>query len=445
MSVTELSKSEKLENAFWRAAKWVESTALHYIENCISCGLCYEACPLYHIDPRYAPATVAEWFRRFYRRYCTVIGRLLGKLAHAYPVTLENLLRARDYVYRCTNCGICYLVCAAGIDSGYLATLTKIMIREAGLAPRVLIKLEQMELEGTYRTKKVQELYSSLIDELKKVTGREVPVADPDKTFLIPISVFDLVFGRDAVIGTVKILEKLNYSWTIPREPVGIRPPIAYTTSSWDLAAAKIREVYELARILRTKALLFIDCGYPYEVYRFEGPYIAEIEQPKVLSIVELLEDEFEQGRLFLRRTTDVVTWHDPCMLMRRSGVEPPEKLLDAAALYGRPKRYGKYATCCGAGSHMTFLIPEIIQKLEEVLETPLTQELEKDRTTKQLIETAHKIAERRARELADSGANNIITACYSCIEMLKLAYKKIGLPEIQVKHISTFISERLT
>ena len=68
----------------------------------------------------------------------------------------------------------------------------------------------------------------------------------------------------------------------------------------------------------------------------------------------------------------------------------------------------------------------------------------EEDRTTKQLIETAHKIAERRARELADSGANNIITACYSCIEMLKLAFRRIGLPEVQVRHIAQFIAERL-
>ncbi len=439
-----LVPKERLESAFWRAAKWIESTALHYVENCISCGLCYEACPLYHIDPRYAPATIAEWFRRFYRRYCTVIGRVLGKLAHAYPVTPENLTKARDYVYRCTNCGLCYLVCAAAIDSGYLATLTKIIVREAGLAPRVLIELEKMEMERTYLTKRVQELYSSLIDELKKVTGREVPVADPDKTYLIPISVFDLVFGKDAVIGTVKILENLGYSWTIPREPVGIRPPIAYVTSSWDRAASKIAEVYRLAEHLRVKALLFVDCGYPYEVYRFEGPYIAEVEPPKVLSVVEVLEEEFEQGRLFVRRTTDAVTWHDPCMLMRRSGVEPPEKLLDKAGLYGRPRKYGKYATCCGGGSHAIFLIPEVLQRLEEVLEVPLVQHLERERTAKELAGVYMKIAEIRARELADSGANIVVTACHSCVEMLRLTFRRIGLPEIQVKHIAQFIAERL-
>jgi len=435
---------QNLENAFWKAAKWIESTALHYIGNCISCGLCYEACPLYHIDPRYAPATIAEWFRRFYRRYCTVIGRALGRLAHAYPVTLDNLLKARDYVYKCTNCGLCYLVCAAGIDSGYLASLTKIIVHEAGLAPKILTELERIEVRGEYVTKKVQELYTSLVDDLKKTIGRDVPVADPDKTFLIPISVFDLVFGRDAIIGTIKILESLGYTWTLPREPVGIRPPVSYVAGSWDLSASKIAEVYRLAEHLRVKAILFIDCGYPYEVYRFEGPYIAEVEPPKVVSIVEVLEEEFEQGRLFVRRTTDVVTWHDPCMLMRRSGVEPPEKLLDKAALYGRPKKYGKYATCCGGGSHMIFLIPEVVQRLEEVLEIPLTSYLERDRAARELAETALKVAEMRARELAGSGANTVVTACYSCIEMLRLAFKKIGLPEVQVKHISSFIAERL-
>ena len=436
---------KKYENAFWRISKYIDSTIIHYVENCISCGICYEACPAYHIDKRYAPATIGEWFRRFYRRYMNIAGRILRKLMHAYPITPENLAKASEYAYRCTNCGLCYMVCAAGIDSGALACLTRALIREADHAPQILKTLEELEVSGKYLTPKVEEAYSKFIEEAKKILGHDVPVNDRDKAFLIPVSVVDLLFAKDAVIGTMKILDKLGLSWTIPERPIGIRPPIGYASGNLSAAAGMIRTLYAYAQSLNVKAILVVDCGYMYPMLRFEGPYIAEVPQPcKILSIVEVLEDYAERGLVHPVKSTDLVTWHDPCMLMRRGGVETPKHILEEAAILTLPKNHGKYATCCGGGAHMFFLQEDVLKKLDEVLDTNLADYCKKDRFVREIAEFALKIAEHRAEELLNTGAKVILTACTSCIYMIRKSVEHSALPFVEVKHISEYLAGKI-
>ncbi len=437
--------NKKYENAFWKVSKYIDSTIIHYVENCISCGICYEACPAYHIDKRYAPATIGEWFRRFYRRYMNIAGRILGKLMHAYPITPENLLKARDYAYRCTNCGLCYMVCAAGIDSGALAQLTKALVREADAVPSILKTLEELEISGKYCTPKVEELYSKFIEEVKKAVGHDVPVGDRDKSFLVLVSLSDILFAKDAIIGTLKILDKIGRSWTLPERPLGIRPPIGYVSGSFAATASAIRSIYLYAQSLNVKAILVVDCGYTYPMLRFEGPYIAEVPQPcKIVSIVELLEEYAERGLIHPVKAADLVTWHDPCMLMRRGGVETPKHILEEAALLTLPKNHGKYATCCGGGGHMFFLFKDVLQKLDEVLETKLAEVAERDRFVREIADFGLKIAEHRAEELLNTGAKVILTACTSCIITLRKAVSESTLPFVEVKHIAEYLADKV-
>ncbi|NPB00075.1 MAG: (Fe-S)-binding protein [Crenarchaeota archaeon] len=439
------AESKNLDKAFWRLSKYIESNTIHYVENCISCGICYEICPAYHLDHRYAPAPIGEWFRRFYRRQLNPIARVLGKLAHAYPLTVENLMKAREYVYRCTNCGACYMVCAAGIDSGHLALLTKSLINDAGLTPQILKTLNEMELRMTYLTSKVQDLYGKLVEEIKKIAGGEAHINEPDRSVYIPISVCDLVFAKDVIVSTIRILERLGITWTIPDAPVGIRPPMGYVIGDFTSYAALIRRIYINAKELNCRIILVTDCGYMYPALRFEGPYIAEMEQPcKVLSIVELLEDYAERGLLFLRKIADVATWHDPCMLMRRGGVEYPHAILEESTFFSKLKWSGKYSRCCGGGSHMFFLQEEVAKALSDVLEVDLVKMLEKDTFAKRIAEFGYEMARHRAQEIIDNGPKIVITACTSCIFMLRKAISESTMPFIEVKHLAEFVAKNM-
>ncbi len=436
------TKNKNLDKVFWRLSKYVESNIMHYVENCISCGICYEICPAFHIDKRYAPASIGEWFRRFYRRYMNPIARVLGKLAHAYPLTRENLLKAREYVYRCTNCTACYMVCAAGIDSGALALMCKALVDSAGLTPQVVKTLEEMEAKRTYLTPQVMDLYAKFQEELKKYVA-EVPVNERDRTLFIPVSVVDLVLGRDALIATIRILERLGLTWTIPSEPVGIRPPMGYVTGNFGQFASLVRRIYIQARELNSKMILIVDSGYTYPALRFEGPYIAEMEQPcKILSIVELLEDYAERGLLPVRKGYDAAIWHDPCMLLRRGGVEMPHALLERITTPLKPKWKGRYTKCCGGGSHMFFMQEEVAKALSEVLDVDLVKML--DSSSREIAEFGLKMAEHRVEELLEKMPRVITTACLSCIFMLRKALEKVATVKIDVKHVAELTARLL-
>ena len=437
-----LESRKDLDKAFWRLSKYIESNIIHYVENCISCGICYEICPAFHIDKRYAPAPIGEWFRRFYRRYMNPIARALGKLAHAYPLTRENLLKAREYAYRCTNCAACYMVCAAGIDSGTLALMCKALIDSAGLTPQAVKVLEELEATRKYITPKVEELYAKFQEELKKYVP-EVSVGERDKTAYIPVSIVDLVFGKDALISTIRVLEKIGITWTLPREPVGIRPPMGYVTGNFAEFASLVRRIYLEAKELNAKMILVVDCGYTYPALRFEGPYIAEIEQPcKIMSVVELFEDYAERGLLPVREGHDAAIWHDPCMLMRRGGVEMPHALLERIATPLKPKWKGRYVRCCGGGSHMFFLHEEVAKALSEVLEIDLVRML--DSFSREIAEFSLKMAEHRVEELLTKMPRVIVTACHSCVFMLRKALEKVSTVRIDVKHVSELVAKQL-
>ena len=118
--------------------------------------------------------------------------------------------------------------------------------------------------------------------------------------------------------------------------------------------------------------------------------------------------------------TSAKVTYHDPCQLVRFMGiVEEPRTILKAiqGIEFVEPEwATREWATCCGGGGGFEAVFPE----MSEIL------------------------ASNRAKELADTGADIIVTQCPGCIMQIKTGLKNIKADKVEVLDLAQVVARAM-
>ncbi|MFH0942504.1 MAG: (Fe-S)-binding protein [Chloroflexota bacterium] len=113
------------------------------------------------------------------------------------------------------------------------------------------------------------------------------------------------------------------------------------------------------------------------------------------------------------------VTYHDPCQLARYLElIEPPRRILKAIKNLElvEPATAGQWATCCGGGGGFEAVFPEFSQIL----------------------------AQNRARELVETGAEIITTHCPGCVMQLEEGLKQLKITNIKVMELAQVLAMSL-
>jgi Fe-S oxidoreductase len=116
------------------------------------------------------------------------------------------------------------------------------------------------------------------------------------------------------------------------------------------------------------------------------------------------------------------VTFHDPCYLGRYAGtVEEPRELVTKFGggniEFKEPVRTRDNPFCCGAGGGLLFADKE--------------------------EEPGSRISDVRFRQLQDTGAGTVVTACPFCSIMLKGAQASAPANNVQFVDLMTFVRDR--
>ena len=135
--------------------------------------------------------------------------------------------------------------------------------------------------------------------------------------------------------------------------------------------------------------------------------------------------EELTRGLVASAGPTESVTYHDPCYLGRYAGkVDEPRALLSRfGGDVKEPERNRENPYCCGAGGGLLFADKE--------------------------EEQGTRISDVRFKQLQDTGAGTVVTACPFCSIMLKGAQSSApaGSPgaEIQFVDLMTYVNGKLT
>ncbi len=353
--------TEKEIETFYNVCKSsINTEVASYLEACVRCGLCAEACLFYmgenisgRIDPTLTPAYKADLLRDIYKENYTLWGRIKKTLGLGVKIEPEDLKeQVRLAFYTCTMCDRCTKVCPMGIDTPRLVSIVRSALTSAGLVPEDLAEATNTAVEKGSPLGVDVPTFLSRIDFISDEWEVEIPVDQKADYLYIPSSI-ELMKYPSSVASTAKVLNHLGVSWTLSTK-AHEATNFGLFTQSKEVTRELLRRILEGAKELGIKTIIAPECGHAYQSMRFVAPNVFPREWDfEVLNVVEFLYRMLEEGKLKLsKKVIDQITLHDSCQIGRRGGVlkEPREVLKLIAEEFKDSVEFPEKNICCGGG-----------------------------------------------------------------------------------------------
>ncbi len=345
-----------LERGLNALREQIDAPVASFFTSCVSCGLCAEACIFYREteDPKYAPIKKLDLMKRVWSREFTLFGRIAGMLGLVKPVTDDDLKEWETLVYdSCTMCGRCTMVCPVGNDLTMMIRKMRECMSAAGHAPKELIGAAGRHAD---HGSPMGDLHKAIHAQVKHAiadTGIEIEFNKPGVDYMVILSAQEIAEFPEVIGAMARIFKQAGVTWTISDDAfeatnVGIQ------LGNKDVARTLVQRVVDAAEKLGVKGVISPECGHAYQAIRWEGPNL--IGRPynfEVVHVIELLDQLRAEGKIKTKgRNTEKLTFHDPCQINRRGGIDrEPRRLVDMVAdNFVETDDAGTMNWCCGGG-----------------------------------------------------------------------------------------------
>lgn len=390
----ELADTERVAIAMKSFVRDFTPATAVYMESCIHCGQCAEACHFYVTtrDPKYTPIWKLEPFKQAYKREAGPFAWLYRALNLKHGVTIEQLEEWQELLFdSCTMCGRCTMICPMGIDIAALVGLARHGMFQAGLVPHELWAVaERAGREGSplgATPKVLKERIEWLADDY----GVEIPLDREKAEVLMTLSSIEIMKYPQSIVAVAKIFNHLGVTWTIRSD--------GYEATNFGMLSGNVQgqrntsmKMIEAAIACGARTLVLPECGHAYGALRWQGANVYGKPLPfKVLHISEFLAENVRNGQLRLKKLKKTVTYHDPCQVSRRGGATAaPREVLQALGVELREmESSGDMNWCCGGGGGVV--------------------------TIHRADELRHKAFAIKIRQIDDTGAELLTTSCANC------------------------------
>lgn len=395
-----LSDEQKIARAKEAFLAGIDADMATYLESCIHCGMCAEACHFYLAtqDAKYTPIYKLEPLKKVYRRELAPT-RWLNRLT-TRDITVADLEQWQELVYdSCTQCGRCSLLCPMGIHIQSMIQVVRNGLAAAGLAPAELQAVSDEQRDKASILGAGPDKLREIVERVR-AKGIDVPLDKDKAEVLVLSSALDFLKDETVLAATAKIMNKLGASWTIRSD--GFESANFGALAGDKQAQRRIsKRVIDAAMAAGAKKVIVAECGHAYPVLRWEAATLYGKELPfEFLSVAEYLGQELKAGRLKLKKAGNGaghVTFHDPCKIGRMGGSfdESRDVLKALGVKLTEMESHGRTNLCCGGGGGVAML------KSAQTLR--------------------RKAFELKREEVDKTGAPTVVTACNTCMQNLEM------------------------
>jgi Fe-S oxidoreductase len=375
-------------------AQEVGALSAFRLESCIHCGICADACHFYIAteDPQYTPIWKVEPFKQAYKREASPFAPLYRLFGLKRAVTADQLEQWQHLLFdSCNMCGRCSLICPMGIDVAALIEQARHAMFDAGLAPKELYQKAACQ-QATGQPEASKEPYREQLKAIGTRFGVEMPLDRPEADVMLCVPRTDIEHYPSSVVALARVMQHLKTSCTFRSDGL-VAENYGYFAGGKDWQRDISLRLIDEAIACKAKILLVPECGHAYTALRWEAADLYGKPLPfRVRHVTEFLAEELEAGRLKLAlAVTGKTTFHDPCQLVRKGGVnDAPRALMKAMGIeLNELKNHGGFTFCCGGGGGV----------LDIERAAPLR----------------YRTMENKLREIDDTGAETFLTSCSDC------------------------------
>ena len=322
-----------------------------YVDICVHCGLCSEACHFYlshDNDPKFSPAGKVK----------QTIWEILNKKG---KVDAEFIKRAAEIAStECNLCRRCAMYCPFGIDVAYLLITMRRICHKLGVTPKYIQDTAHSH-SATFNQMWVKddEWIDSLMWQEDEARGEiphlRIPLEKEGAEIYYSVIGPEPKFRAQLIYQAAVIMHASGVDWTMPATPGWDNSDMCMFTGDFEMMARLKKIHFESAARLKVKKIVMGECGHAFRSVYDVGNRALGWKMPPipVVHAIEFFYELIRDGKIKIAKKYEkTVTFHDPCNTVRGRGLHEMGRFVTNATceklIEMHPNREHNY--CCSAG-----------------------------------------------------------------------------------------------
>jgi len=362
-----------------------------YVDTCVHCGLCSDACHIYlsqNRNPKFSPAGKVK----------RTMGEILKKKGRVSP---EFIRDAAEVAYtECNLCKRCVQYCPFGIDVAYILLIVRRICHKLGVTPLYIqdtahshsVTMNQMWIK---EDEWIDTLQWQEEDAREEMPNLRIPLEKEGADVMYSVIAPEPKFQPNLIYYTAILMNTAGINWTMPATPGWDNSDMAMFTGDNEIMGRIKRAQFDAAARLKVKKIVMGECGHAFRsVYDVGNRWLGWKMPPiPIVHAIEFYYDLLKAGKIKIReKYKKSVTLHDPCNVVRGAGLHEKARYVINEICENfiemHPNREHNY--CCNAGGGVINCGP------------PFKNKRVKSNSVK-------------AKQIRDTGAEILITPCHNC------------------------------
>ena len=324
-----------------------------YVETCVHCGLCSEACHYYlshDNDPKFSPVGKVK----------QTLWEMIKKKGRVSVDFVKQAARISQT--ECNLCKRCAMYCPFGIDIAYLMLVVRRIVHKLGITPLYIqdtahshsVTMNQMWVKEDEWIDTLQWQEEDARDEIATL---RIPVEKEGADIMYSVIAPEPKFQAGLIYQAAVLMNVAGMDWTMPATPGWDNSDMAMYTGDNEIMARVKRAHFETAARLRVNRIVMGECGHAFRsVYDMGNRAIGWKMPPiPVLHAIEFYYELLKEGKLKVaKKYTEPVTLHDPCNVIRGRGLHEMARYVVNEICENfvemHPNREHNYCCCAGGG-----------------------------------------------------------------------------------------------
>ena len=376
--------------------------------SCVECGRCTEHCPAAATGKVLNPKEVVLGVKAFLNSHGAGSE---APLLQDEPVGAQRAL-SMQAAFACTTCGSCEYQCPVGVQHlPVLIGLRRGAVNTGAWEDRYGTKLFlSLEKQGN-------SLGMSAAERDKFIARQRLPIFDGSQEYCLWLGCMGSYDpkGREIVTDFARVMQALGSSFGVLKKESCTGDPARRLGN--DLLFGELAE--QGLKNFAQAGVKKIVTVCPHCVRTIASDWREYGVAPEIEHHSEFMARHAHRlPGLMVGESSESVVFHDPCYLGRyREVYDQPRAVVAMAGELVEAERHRERSFCCGAGGGLAFLGEE----------------------------AGERVSHGRARELMESGAKTIGTACPFCNSMFRDALGQVGgAAPPQLLDIAQLVARRL-